>query len=917
VNDSALPSDPWAPGVRAADVPAFEGSKTPRFGNVADEFDMASDIDSRAIEVTFFQNETAQTLRIAKLTLRQLAHRIAVQAADSKTELPLLKLAIFGTQRSDKNSLRTNRNLLHITGVEVEHDSGVVSFDAALDVMRQARIRALIYTSPSYIPEFKERWRILVPLSQNHPPENREKFVARINGLFGGEIAPESFVLSQAYYYGHVNNPEHSVEVIDGEYLDLRDDTYAGSIFKDGSKVGDQVADGGSRSSSTNSRINDDPQPVDREELEAALFVINSNCSYEKWLKIAAGLRYALGEAGYELFDRWSARATGNAADGTPLYTPEKSRERWRGARTMSGVSTGTIFYYADQADPDWRDRYRLECMKKVASDSDETTVDTGSARSPADDWDDSEDDEREANEAPVALKLPVIKVHKRISQLTTETQQMLIGAGVPFYQRGSDLVRPIVRTVKAADGRMTKAAQLSAVNPTYMRDTMCRHAHWERFDERRQEWVRTMAPLNVAQTLLARDGVWSFPKVVGVIACPTMRPDGSLLVKQGYDKATRLILIEPPTMPPILDMPTRQDALEALALLEHLVCESPFEDEASKSVALSGLITPVVRGAMTVAPMHVSSAPTAGTGKSFLWDMVAAIAIGQRRIPVVAVSNAEETEKRLGGVLLTGQPLISIDNVNGPLKGDFLCQAIEQQYLDLRPLGSSKIVRVEAGSTTIFATGNNISIVGDLCRRTITSRLDAELESPQLRQFKYNPIKSILEDRGKYIAACLTICRAYIVAGYPGVLPRLASFEAWSDVVRSALVWLGKADPLDRMEEVRDDDPERDLLGQVLRAWAKDFGVGAGSDVLLTVIVDRATQMRSGEGYVPTLEPVYPEFNAAVRAASGTVGNAKVDVGKFGVWCRSHKGRIVDGLRLMNKPSNRGGSAKWWVEKK
>ena len=54
-------------------------------------------------------------------------------------------------------------------------------------------------------------------------------------------------------------------------------------------------------------------------------------------------------------------------------------------------------------------------------------------------------------------------------------------------------------------------------------------------------EWVQTMAPMNVAETLLARDGLWLFAEIVGVIACPTMRPDGSLLVKQGYDPATRL----------------------------------------------------------------------------------------------------------------------------------------------------------------------------------------------------------------------------------------------------------------------------------------------------------------------------------------------------------------------------------------
>jgi putative DNA primase/helicase len=317
----------------------------------------------------------------------------------------------------------------------------------------------------------------------------------------------------------------------------------------------------------------------------------------------------------------------------------------------------------------------------------------------------------------------------------------------------------------------------------------------------------------------------------------------------------------------------------------------------------------------MPVAPMHGSSAPVAGTGKSFLWDLSAAASSGQRRIPVISAGNAEETEKRLAGVMLTGQPLISIDNVNGELKGDFLCQAIEQQYLDLRPLGGSRIVRIEAGSTTIFTTGNNITICGDLCRRTIMSRLDAQLENPQLRQFRNNPIQTVLNDRGKYIAACLTICRAYIADGRPGVLPRLASFEAWSDTVRSALVWLGMADPIDTMENTRADDPERSLLSEVLQSWAKDHGTGFGSAVPLSVIVDKAAKMQSTGEFNSTLEPVLPDLSAAVRAAAGAVGNAKIDVVRFGNWCRGSKGRIVDGLRLRNKPSKRARAAAWWVE--
>ena len=61
------------------------------------------------------------------------------------------------------------------------------------------------------------------------------------------------------------------------------------------------------------------------------------------------------------------------------------------------------------------------------------------------------------------------------------------------------------------------------------------------------------------------------------------------------------------------------------LALLEGF----PFKCSVDKSVALSALITPVVRGAMMTAPMHVMRAHTAGTGKSHLVDTASVIATG------------------------------------------------------------------------------------------------------------------------------------------------------------------------------------------------------------------------------------------------------------------------------------------------
>jgi putative DNA primase/helicase len=286
------------------------------------------------------------------------------------------------------------------------------------------------------------------------------------------------------------------------------------------------------------------------------------------------------------------------------------------------------------------------------------------------------------------------------------------------------------------------------------------------------------------------------FSELAGIIETPTMRPDGSILSEPGYDAATGLLLINPPRMPRIADAPTRADAEAGLTLLNGLLTEVPFENEASRSVGLSILITPVVRGAMPFAPLHVATAPTAGSGKSYLFHTAAAISTGKECPVLTAGSSKEETEKRLHGAALSGQPLVSIDNLNGVLCGDFLCQLTTQALVEVRRLGSTGNIRVR-NYATLFANGNNIEVEGDLVRRAIRCTLDPKMESPETREFRGNPFRTVLADRGKYIAAALTVVRAYIVAGEVAAVKPLAGFEDWSRLVRAALVWLGSDDPV------------------------------------------------------------------------------------------------------------------------
>src|SRR4051812_30976699 len=100
-------------------------------------------------------------------------------------------------------------------------------------------------------------------------------------------------------------------------------------------------------------------------------------------------------------------------------------------------------------------------------------------------------------------------------------------------------------------------------------------------------------------------------------------------------------------------------------------------------------------------------------------------------------------------------------------------------------------------------SNGNNIRIMGDLVRRTLTSRLDAKSERPETRVFKFDPIDQIKADRGKFLAAVFTIARAYMVAECTSVEPApLAGFSGWSKMVREPLIWLGLSDPVMSMED-------------------------------------------------------------------------------------------------------------------
>ena len=145
-----------------------------------------------------------------------------------------------------------------------------------------------------------------------------------------------------------------------------------------------------------------------------------------------------------------------------------------------------------------------------------------------------------------------------KLHEIASEAEAALSAAGVPFYARGGEIVRPIIEEVAAFRGRRTKVARLKIVTVDMMRDALSRSARFEKYDGRAKKIVATDPPNEIAKIILARDGDWRFPRLSGVITTTTLRPDGSILSAPGYDLGTGLLLLEPPPMPEMPQRPSR-----------------------------------------------------------------------------------------------------------------------------------------------------------------------------------------------------------------------------------------------------------------------------------------------------------------------------------------------------------------------
>ena len=418
-------------------------------------------------------------------------------------------------------------------------------------------------------------------------------------------------------------------------------------------------------------------------------------------------------------------------------------------------------------------------------------------------------------------------------------------------------------------------------------------------------------APQPVATAIMAKHGSRNFRRLAAVCTAPILRPDGSILDTPGHDEKTGLLYvtseINPPSVP---QSPTVADALDALAVLWHPFRKFPVVDPVSVGVLFSALLSAALRPSLPTCPAYGFDAPAMGTGKTLIAKCVAAMGTGGD-VPVMPpAKDEEEWRKRLFAGLRGGDTVLLLDNVREPLGNAAIDSFITSPTFKDRILGESNTLELP-NKALFLITGNNLVLTGDTHRRVLIVRLDSQQEQPFTREFDFNPLDEVVQNRQQMVVAALTIVRAYITADRPKAAPgRIASFELWDDLIRQPLCWLKQfagpsgrtdlpsfADPAESITRSESENPDQAKLAAMLEAWHATF---ASTPTTVATVLTLSGQYSTN-----------PLLADAANEIAGQGG--KINSRILGRWIERHAEQRIGGLRFV-KAGKAHGVMRWQV---
>lgn len=488
----------------------------------------------------------------------------------------------------------------------------------------------------------------------------------------------------------------------------------------------------------------------------------------------------------------------------------------------------------------------------------------------------------------PLPIK-PIVRVSD--AALVENIAQMSGLIRPDVFRQGTGLTRLARENLDDKIHRSTDQLVLFPVTTGWARVHFTDKAQFMKYDGRMEDWKNCSCPVELVTTWMDQSDWPELRPLDAIARAPFVRADGSICDISGYDATSRTLLLPGAIFPSIPRTPTRDEAVAALGRLLDPFDEFPWYSSGARSAFAAHILTEAARLAFDRVPMFWYTAPDAGTGKTMLSEAAATIVHGTEPAVRPWVQDGDELRKTLFASLLAGDRSIAFDNVPNGFKARApeLCAFLTSAVWKDRKLGVSETHAVP-NKTVVSASGNNVTPVADLARRSIVIRLDANSEQMKLRRFKIKNLRGyLLEHRAELLMHALTVVAAYHSASGIDLTP-LPSFELWSKMVREPLVWLGLPDPCETQKTETDDES-----GSVSEIF----------EMLATYMGDREFTALDIARLVGGVLDANGHLSSKMMANGCSEPNSPM---KVGYWLRSQRDRLGKGLKLVHAGKNSNG---------
>ncbi|MDP2358476.1 MAG: hypothetical protein Q8M31_20790, partial [Beijerinckiaceae bacterium] len=391
-----------------------------------------------------------------------------------------------------------------------------------------------------------------------------------------------------------------------------------------------------------------------------------------------------------------------------------------------------------------------------------------------------------------------------------------------------------------------------AAITEERLRHMLARLARWVRLNAK-GELTPAPPPLAVVKSVLATPDP-ALPVLVGIVNTPVFGRSGTLITAPGYHPDARLLYAPAPgfAVPAISARPSEAEIAAARTLIcDDLLGDFPFVGPAERAHAVALLLLGFLRGMIEgPTPLHLIEKPTPGSGATLMVDAIATILTGAGASVMTEGRDDDEWRKRVTAKLRQIPSIVLIDNLRNKLDSAAVAAALTAPFWEDRILGQSEMARLPIRCLWI-ATGNNPEFSNEMARRLVRIRLDAHVERPWQRTgFRHPDLMSwVRANRPRLVAACLTLCQAWIAAGRPRGAKIIGSFENWAHVIGGVLEVAGVEGFLSNLDEMMEaSDSEGAAWNAFIAAWWDRYGTAeVGATDLLDLAISSDPKLPIG----------------------------------------------------------------------